>query len=153
MRRAGSIATSAAVLAALACADPHVAPGPPKMGDLSYHGYVVLERRDAALNARDADAAAEAYAVDAEVIDAGTGAIVLRGREAIRAAHARFLVACPRARIDVLDRSYTERGRFVTDVERVHCDRPPAVEGAARYEIAGRHIVRVLKQRSPLFER
>jgi hypothetical protein len=138
--------------ALLACAGPHSAPGSSKNDGRDHYAFQVLELRDAALNAHDVDAAAVAYAPDAEVIDADTGAIVLRGREAIRAAHARFLAACPRGRIDVLDRFFAERGRFVVDRQRVQCDRPPAVEGSVKYEIAQGSIVRVLKQRSPPFE-
>jgi hypothetical protein len=112
----------------------------------------VLELRDAALNARDVDAAAQAYAADAEVIDAGTGTVVLRGRDEIRGAHARFLAACPQARVEVVDRAYAEGGRIVADVVRVHCDRSPPTDGWVRYEVAGRSIVRVLKHRSPPFD-
>jgi hypothetical protein len=111
----------------------------------------VLAIRDSALNAHDLEAAANAYAANAVVVDADTSAVVLRGREQIREAHARFLEACPRARVEVLDRAYSEGGRLVTDVQRVHCDRPPPVEGWVRYEVAGGAIVRVLKHRSPPF--
>jgi hypothetical protein len=113
--------------------------------------YQVLDLRDAALNARDVDTAAQAYAPDAEVIDAARGAVVLRGRAAIREAHARFLDACPRARIDILDRFYAEQGRIVTDVERVRCTWAAPVEAGVRYEISGGAILRVLAQRSPPF--
>lgn len=146
-------ALAAAALALLACAGPDAAPNAPVKGDRRYYAFQVLEVRDAALNAHDLDATARAYAVNAEVIDAETGAVVLRGRDEIRAAHARFLAACPRARVEVLDRAYAERGRIVADVERVHCDRSPPVEGTVRYEIAEGSIVRVLKHRSPPFER
>jgi hypothetical protein len=147
-------ATTAAALALLAaCSGPHVAPDPPVKDGKRYYAFQVLELRDAALNAHDLDAAARAYAPNAEVFDAETGTAVLRGRDEIRAAHGRFLERCPRARLEILDRSYAERGRYVTDVERVHCDRPPPVEGWVRYEIAEGSIVRVLKRRSPPFER
>jgi hypothetical protein len=141
---------AAAAVALLACAGPREAT-PAARGGEDHYGFQVLELRDAALAARDVDAAARAYAPDAEVIDAATGAVALRGRDAIREAHARFLAACPRGRLDVLDRSYAERGRFVTDRQRVRCDRPPGVEGSVRYEVAAGSIVRVLAQRSPLF--
>jgi hypothetical protein len=111
----------------------------------------VLDVRDAALNARDLDTAAGAYASGAVVIDADQSAIVLRGRDEIRAAHARSRDACPRARIEVLDRSYAEQGRIVTDVERVRCNWNDPVEGWVRYEIVGGAIVAVLKHRSPPF--
>jgi hypothetical protein len=152
MTRAARAAALAAVLLA-ACAGPHGAPAAPAKGDRRHYAFQVLELRDAALNAHDLEMAARAYAPDAEVIDAATGVVVLRGREQIRAAHARFLEACPRARVEVLDRWYAERGRYVTDVERVHCGRLPPVEGKVRYEIAEGAIVRVLKARSPPFER
>jgi hypothetical protein len=113
--------------------------------------YQVLDVRDAALNARDLETAARAYAPDAVVIDADQGAVVLRGRAEIRAAHARFLSACPRARIEVLDRFFGEEGRLVTDLERVRCDFSEPVQGWVRYELAGGAIVGVLKHRSPPF--
>ena len=84
-------------------------------------------------------------------LDADTGKVVLRGREEIRAAHARFLRLCPKARIEVRERSYQERGRIVNDAERVHCGRAPPVDGWVRYEIAEGTIVRVLKHASPPF--
>ena len=148
--RTGAITVAALALLA-ACSGPHVAPSPPMKEDRRYLAFEVLELRDAALNAHDLDGATGAYAVNAEVIDADTATVVLRGRDEIRAAHARFLAACPRARLEVLDRSYAERGRIVTDVERVHCDRPPPVDGWVRYEIAEGSIVRVLKHASPPF--
>jgi hypothetical protein len=149
LRAAGALAALAALAA---CSGRHgAASHPPGKGDPRYYAYQVLELRDAALNAHDLEAAARAYAADAEVIDADTAKVVLRGREAIRGAHARFLDTCPRGRVEVLDRSYAERGRYVTDVERVHCDRPPPVDGWVRYEIAGGAIVRVLKHASPPF--
>lgn len=107
--------------------------------------------RDAALNARDPDTAAQAYAPDAVVIDAERAAIVLRGRAEIREAHARFLDACPRARVDVLDRTFDAGGRIVTDVERVRCTFDAPVQGWVRYELEGGAILRVLKHRSPPF--
>jgi hypothetical protein len=152
MTRAARAASIAAVLVA-ACAGPRDPSGPPAKRDRRYYAFQVLELRDAALNAHDLEMAARAYAPHAEVIDAATATVVLRGREQIRAAHARFLEACPRGRVEVLDRWYAERGRYVTDVERVHCGRLPPVEGKVRYEIAEGAIVRVLKVRSPPFER
>ncbi len=152
MTRARTGAPLAAALALLAaCGGPGGAKRAPAKGDGGAYGFQVLELRDAALNAHDLEAAARAYAVNAEVIDADTGTVVLRGRAEIRAAHARFLEACPRARLEVLDRAYAEQGRIVADVQRVHCDRPPPVDGWARYEVAGGAIVRVLKHRSPPF--
>jgi nuclear transport factor 2 (NTF2) superfamily protein len=123
-------------------------PPPPSPAVLAYQ---VLDVRDAALNARDPDTAARAYAEGAIVIDADRAAIVLRGRAEIREAHARFLEACPRARVEVLDRSFGEQGRIVTDVERVRCGWDDPVQGWVRYEIAGGTILRVLKHRSPPF--
>ena len=155
MTRARAGAAIAAALSLLAaCGGPRSAANPQAKGDKRHFAWQVMEVRDAALNAHDLETAARAYAPEAEVIDAEKGTVVLRGRDDIRAAHARFLQACPRARVEVLDRTYTERGRYVTDVERVHCDRRLApVEGWVRYEIAEGSIVRVLKLRSPPFER
>ncbi len=149
LRAAGALALLAALAA---CSGRHGAGArPPGKGDRRHFAFQVLELRDAALNAHDLEAAARAYAPDAEVIDADTAAVVLRGRDAIRGAHARFLEACPRGRVEVLDRSYAERGRYVTDLQRVHCDRPPPVDGWVRYEVEGGAIVRVLKHASPPF--
>ena len=153
MTRARTAATTLAAGALLAACSGSRAASVPPGGEPRHFAFQVLDLRDAALNARDADGAARAYAVDALVIDADSATVVLQGRDEIRAAHARFLAACPRARMEVLDRSYAEGGRIVTDVERVHCDRPPPVEGWVRYEISGGSIVRVLKRRSPPFER
>ncbi|HEX9306702.1 MAG TPA: nuclear transport factor 2 family protein [Anaeromyxobacter sp.] len=151
MTRARNGAPIAAALALLGACSGHVARSAPAKGDGRNFASQVLELRDAALNAHDLDGAARAYAVDAEVIDADTATVVLRGRDEIRAAHARFLAACPRGRIEVLDRAYGERGRIVADAQRVFCDRPPPVDGWVRYEIAGGSIVRVLKHASPPF--
>jgi len=154
MGRASTAGTTAAALAALlACAGPHEAASPPAEGDRRGYAFLVLDLRDAALAAHDLDAAARAYAVNAQVIDADTGTVVLRGREEIRAAHARFLDRCPAARIEVLDRAYGERGRYASDVERVHCRGAAPVEGWVKYEIDQGTIVRVLKRSSPPFER
>jgi hypothetical protein len=113
--------------------------------------YQVLTLRDAALNARDPDAAAKAYAPDAVVIDADTNTVVLRGREQIREAHARFLAACPRARIEASERTYAPETGVVSDVVRSFCARPPAIDGWARYQLAKGAIVGVLKHRVPAF--
>jgi hypothetical protein len=147
--RRAALAASLALLAA--CRGPGGEKRAPAKRDRVAYGFQVLELRDAALNAHDLDAAAAAYAVNAEVIDADTATVVLRGRAEIRAAHARFLEACPRARLEVLDRAYGEAGRIVADLQRVHCDRPPPVDGWVRYEISAGSIVRVLKHRSPPF--
>jgi hypothetical protein len=151
----------AALLAALvgaACAGPAPRPaGPPapaRAGPApapAVLAYQVLDLRDAALNARDLETAARAYAPDAVVIDADAAAVVLRGRAEIREAHARFLDACPRARVEVLDRTFDDHGRLVTDVERVRCTFADPVQGWVRYEISGGAILRVLKHRSPPF--
>jgi hypothetical protein len=111
----------------------------------------VLSLRDAALNARDVDAAARAYAPDAVVIDADTNTVVLRGRDQIREAHARFLAACPRARVEATERSTAPETGVVSDVVRSFCARPPAIDGWARYQIAKGAIVGVLKHRVPAF--
>jgi hypothetical protein len=138
----------AACCAACAGAEPRPAPAP---GPPQSYGAQVLELRDAALVARDLEGATRAYDPDAVVIDADSGQVVLRGRAEIRAALERFFRLCPRPRLEVLDRSYQERGRIVTDVERVTCERGTPVQGWVRYEISGGAIVRVLKHRSPPF--
>jgi hypothetical protein len=143
-----SIAAAAALAALLACSSK---PKAPAEADRRYYALQVLEIRDAALNAHDLDTATRAFAVDAIVIDADTNQIVLRGREEIRAAHARFFELCPRGRVEVLDRSYQERGKIVTDAERVRCGPGRTVDGWVRYEIAEGAIIRVLKRASPPF--
>jgi hypothetical protein len=145
---------AAALAATLACRTASPPPaGKPAADAPPSFGAQVLEIRDAALNAHDLDTAIAAYAPAVEVIETDTGAVVLRGREEIRAAHARFLEACPKARVDVLDRSYAEGGRFVTDVQRVRCNPAVAVQAFVQYEIDHGSIVRVWKKGSPLFER
>lgn len=144
---------AALALAALAAGCARAPAAAPRAAAPPALAYQVLDVRDAALNARDVDTAAQAYAEGAVVIDADRAAVVLRGRAEIREAHARWLDACPRARVEVLDRSYAEQGRLVTDVERVRCDWTDPVEGWVRYEISGGAILRVLKHRSPPFER
>jgi hypothetical protein len=143
-----------AVAAALATLLAACASAPPKPQEPSPEralSYQVLSLRDAALNARDAEAAARAYAPDAVVIDADTNTVILHGREQIREAHARFLAACPRARVEATERSYDPESRIVTDVVRSFCARPPAIDGWARYQLAGGAIVGVLKHRMPAF--
>ena len=153
MGRAANITGTAAAFAAalLACAGEE-APKPPAE-DRRTFAFSVMELRDAALNGRDLDTAAGAYAENAEVIDADTAAVLLRGRAAIRTAHARFLAACPDARVDILDRAYAEQGRIVADLERVRCRGGQPVESRVRYEIDRGTIVRVLQHGSPLFPR
>ncbi|HET8540946.1 MAG TPA: nuclear transport factor 2 family protein [Anaeromyxobacter sp.] len=151
MRRAATTGPAALALAAalLACARKAEAP-PASPGPQSF-AFSVMELRDAALNARDLDTAARAYAEDAEVIDADTTLVLLRGRAEIRTAHARFLAACPDARLDVVDRAYADGGRIVADLERVRCRGAPPVESRVRYEIDRGTILRVLQHGSPLF--
>ena len=149
LRARGVLGAAAVALAACVTA-PAPGPATPPASRAFYAGQV-LDVRDAALNAHDAAAAAAVYAQDAVVFDADSGAVVLRGRTEIREAHARFLDACPRARVEVLDRAWDEQARIVSDLERVRCDRPPGVEGLVRYEVEGGAIVRVLQRRSPPF--
>jgi hypothetical protein len=152
-RTTGTAAAIASAAALLACAGPQAAPAAPAQGDRRSYAFSVMEVRDAALNGRDLDTAAGAYAENAEVIDADTATAVLRGRAEIRAAHARFLAACPSARLEVLDRAYAEQGRIVADLERVRCRGSAPVESRVRYEIDQGTIVRVLQRGSPLFPR
>ncbi len=149
--RASRTGTAAAIAGAalLACAGKTEAPAA-KPGATTF-AFSVMDLRDSALNAHDLDTAAAAYAENAEVIDAGTGLVVLRGRAEIRQAHARFLAACPDARVDILDRAYAEQARIVADLERVRCRGGPPVETRVRYEIDRGTIVRVLQDGSPLF--
>ncbi|HEX9050503.1 MAG TPA: nuclear transport factor 2 family protein [Anaeromyxobacter sp.] len=144
----GTAAAIAGAAALLACAGRH---GPPPNPGAATFAFSVMDLRDSALNAHDVATAASAYADRAEVIDAGSGLVVLRGREEIRRAHARFLAACPDAHVDILDRAYAEQARIVADLERVRCRGGPPVETRVRYEIAGDTIVRVLQDGSPLF--
>ncbi len=149
MSRASRTGTAAAIAGALlACVTE--APAPPKPGAQTF-AFSVMDLRDSALNAHDLDTAARAYAENAEVIDAGTGLVVLRGRAEIRQAHARFLAACPDARVDILDRAYAEQARIVADLERVRCRGGSPTESRVRYEIDRGTIVRVLQDGSPLF--
>jgi ketosteroid isomerase-like protein len=143
--------TSAALLTLLAACATTQEPKPPAPAPERALCYQVLSLRDAALNARDADAAAKAYAVDAVVIDADTNTVVLKGREQIREAHARFLAACPRSRIEATERTYAPETGVVSDVVRSFCARPPAIAGWARYQLAKGAIVGVLKHRVPAF--
>jgi hypothetical protein len=143
---AAAMATAAALLAcAVKTETPAAKPG------AATFAFSVMDLRDSALNAHDIDTAAGAYAENAEVIDAGTGLVVLRGRAEIRQAHARFLSACPDAHLDILDRAYAEQARIVADLERVRCRGGPPVETRVRYEIDRGTIVRVLQDGSPLF--
>jgi hypothetical protein len=145
-RTAAAVATAAALLACAGKAEPAA----PKQGASTF-AFSVMDLRDSALNAHDLDTAAAAYAENAEVIDAGTGLVVLRGRAEIRQAHARFLAACPDARVDILDRAYAEQARIVADLERVRCRGGAPAESRVRYEIDRGTIVRVLQDGSPLF--
>src|SRR5512144_1804030 len=150
MGRARTPAAAAIAAALLACAGKPEAPPPPKPGAATF-AFSVMELRDSALNAHDLDTAAGAYAENAEVIDAGTGLVVLRGRAEIRNAHGRFLSACPDARLDILDRAYAEQARIVAALERIRCRGGPPLETRVRYEIDRGTIVRVVQDGSPLF--
>lgn len=139
-----SAIAAAALLACAGRAKPPPEPLPPL-------AFSVMDVRDSALNGRDLDTAAGAYAEGAVVIDADSGLVVLRGRAEIRTAHARFLAACPDARLEILDRAYAEQGRIVADLERIRCRGGQPVESRVRYEIDRGSIVRVLEAGSPLF--
>jgi hypothetical protein len=149
-RTRGTAAAIAVAAALLACAGKTEPPAAPKPGAATF-AFSLMDLRDSALDAHDLDPAAAAYAQNAEVTDAGTGLVVLRGRAEIRQAHARFLAACPDARVDILDRAYAEQARIVADLERVRCRGGPPVETRVRYEIDRGTIVRVLQDGSPLF--
>ena len=150
-RTRGAAAVLAGAAALLACAGQGGTPDAPARGAPPTFAFSVMDLRDAALNARDLDTAAGAYAEDAEVIDADTGLVLLRGRADIRTAHARFLAACPGARLEILDRAYGERERIVADLERVRCHGGQPVQTRVRYEIDQGTIIRVLQHGSPLF--
>ncbi len=147
--RTGAAAAIAIAASLLACAARE--PSPAAKAGAQTFAFSVMDLRDSALASHDLDTAAAAYAENAEVIDAATGLVVLRGRAEIRQAHARFLAACPDARIDILDRAYAEQARIVADLERVRCRGGPPVETRVRYEIDRGTIVRVLQTGSPLF--
>jgi hypothetical protein len=152
MGRASTTGTAAAIAAALlACAGGGAKPDAPAKSAPPTFAFSVMDLRDSALNARDLDTAAGAYAENAEVIDAETGLVLLRGRDDIRTAHERFLAACPDARLEILDRAYGEDARIVADLERVRCRGGQPVETRVRYEIDRGTIVRVLQHGSPLF--
>lgn len=146
--RSSAVVAVAAAAALLACGGKAKPPPAPPLPPLAFS---VMDVRDSALNGRDLDTAAGAYAEDAVVIDADTGLVVLRGRAEIRTAHARFLAACPDARLEILDRAYAEQGRIVADLERIRCRGGQPVESRVRYEIDRGSIVRVLAAGSPLF--
>ncbi len=150
MGRARTSTAAGAIAAALVACAGAKEPPPAKPGSQTF-AFSVMDVRDSALNARDVDTAARAYAENAEVIDAATGLVVLRGRAQIRTAHARFLAACPDARIDILDRAYAAQARIVADLERVRCRGAQPAESRVRYEIDRGSIVRVLQDGSPLF--
>ncbi len=142
---------AAGALAAALTACVTAPPPTPSHVDTRNFSFTVMDVRDSALNAHDLDTAAGAYAPNAEVVDAESGLVLFRGRAEIRNAHARFLAACPDARLDILDRAYAEQGRIVADLERVRCRGGPPVESRVRYEIDRGTIVRVLEHGSPLF--
>ncbi len=130
----------------LSCAGPRVAPEKPAGDDRRrYIAFEALDSRDLHLNAHDAAGAAAQYAVDAEILDVATGAVIVRGRDAIERDLRELFARCPSFAIDVLDRSYSEQGRFVfvSDLERVRCGRRAAPEEAVRYEVGDAGIVRV----------
>jgi hypothetical protein len=136
-------------LALVACSSPHTAPNLPVKGDHRYHAYAAVEARDRALNSRDLLSALARYAPDAEVLDIDNGDVLLRGRDAIQADLDNLLARCADLRIDVAKRQYSERGRFVSDLERVHCSGTPPVQEWVKYEVADSRIVRVWRPRAP----
>jgi uncharacterized protein (TIGR02246 family) len=76
----------------------------------------VVERQVEAYNVRDADAFASWYAEDARIADAGDD-VVMEGRDAVRAAYARFFSRSPELHVEVLNR--LAFGDVVCDLERV----------------------------------
>lgn len=148
-RTARNAAAIAAAAGLLACAGTAEAPAAPQ--DARNFAFSVMEVRDSALRGHDLDAAAGAYAENAEVVDAASGLVILRGRADVRRAHERFLAACPDLRLDVLDRAFADGGRIVADLLRVRCRGGPPMESRIRYEIDRGTIVRVLQDGCPLF--
>jgi len=53
----------------------------------------------------------------------------------------------PELKLEILKRSYSERGRVVSDLERITCGAAPLVEQRTRYEFANHNIVRVWQRR------
>ena len=78
----------------------------------------VVEHQVIAYNARDADAFAATYAIDARIYDADAGATPkYEGRSAIRSAYAKGFAALPDARVEIVGR--TSIGELIADQELV----------------------------------
>ncbi len=100
------------------------------------------QRQLDAYNARDLEAFLDVYAQDAEVRDLAGGALLMEGREAMRARYAELFGASLRLRC--LLRNRIAHGAFVIDHEEVTGMRDgPPVEAVAIYEVREGSIRRV----------
>jgi len=121
------------------CATARVAGRP---GDAA---VAVVERQLAAYNAQDLDAFAATYADEVVITDA-KGAVLVQGKEALRARYAGLFAKYPRNRCRVSERR-TEGETVVVDHEIItgrSPDRPdPWDAGWIRYEVEGGLIRRV----------
>ncbi len=100
-----------------------------------------------AYNRHDAEAFATAYALDAEIVELATGALLAKGTAAIRAFYAARFQANPKLHAEILYR--TLQGSFVVDQERITGvlsapggpERPP-LTAIVIYEVKGDRIAR-----------
>ena len=85
-----------------------------------------------AYNARDVGGFIAQYALDV-VVEDGTGTILMRGREALRAEYGPFFAGSPGLRGEIVQR--IEIGEYVIDEERIHGWQPEPVRAVVIYHV------------------
>lgn len=125
------------------CLGPHAAPNPVVKGDRRYYAFEVVEALGRLVNAHRLDGLEDVLAPDVEILDAHSDTALARSRAEALAYYAKRQDDCPALRVEVLDRSYADRGRFVSDLERTLCGDKASRESWVKYEIAGKVIVRI----------
>jgi uncharacterized protein (TIGR02246 family) len=104
----------------------------------------VVSAQLGAYNARDLERFLGCYAADA-VIEDGTGQVMMRGREAMRAFYGQLFVQRPDLRCEIRQRIRV--GRYVVDEEAISglhlAGFPTEIHGAAVYRVEGDRIAHV----------
>jgi uncharacterized protein (TIGR02246 family) len=93
----------------------------------------VVGRQVQAYNQRDVEAFAECYAPDAVIEDA-RGAVLLRGRDEIRAKYAAFFEASPTLHAEIPTR--IEVGEYVIEEERISGTSDGEIHAVVVYHVA-----------------
>ena len=97
-----------------------------------------VERQERAYNAHDLDGFVACYADDV-VLENADGAVVIRGRDAMREQYGRLFATCPDVHAEVLTRIRV--GSYVIDEERVTGRPEGEIHAVAIYRVAGDGLI------------